>query len=329
LINIRKEAVTKLDYQKIRQELLFKIPRGLVLGHMAANFCLIAAAVTLELFTPPWIKIPLQAAILSIVYFRAFGLMHEAVHSLGASGPRANLWVGRVSGWLCFLPFEAWKEIHLQHHYWAGNYEKDPTMKIVEKLRAGEFPITRLLNFAWRWGVPVMAFNQHLVFWAKSWSICRGWARARLVAGAALWMAIASAFLFSGHGMVLALSLFIYLVMVETINFPHHLDLPQLSGDSRLTVFDQHLISRSCVYPRWLARHVLLNFNYHVEHHLFPTLPYQQLEKAHELVQTIADRVEIHVCQGNEWIRSNRRKDFKEVFIGRDFEVPQPERKAA
>src|SRR5690606_35780940 len=73
--------------------------------------------------------------------------------------------------------------------------------------------------------------------------------------------------------------LFLYLVMVEVINFPHHLELPQYEGEHKLKVWDQFLISRSCHYPKWFSHFVLNNFNLHAEHHLFPQAPWYMLDE--------------------------------------------------
>jgi fatty acid desaturase len=69
-------------------------------------------------------------------------------------------------------------------------------------------------------------------------------------------------------------------------------------------------VTRSSVYPRWLARHLVLNFNLHIEHHLFPSLPWHQLDAARALVKpTLGAKYNESV--GNAWIRRNRKLDLE------------------
>jgi fatty acid desaturase len=207
----------------------------------------------------------------------------------------------------------------MDHHYWSGNFEQDPTMAIVKKMREGQGIALRVFDAIWKSGVPLMALNQHVVFWSKSYSLTHSVGqKVRLVLGMALWLAVTGTLVVSGFGFHFAASFMVYLVMVETINFPHHLDLPQLEGENRLQVWDQYKVSRTCLYSPILAKFLLLNFNYHVEHHLFPTLPYESLPQAHELI-TQALRAEgksMNLTQGNAWILKNRKRPLLEVFVG-------------
>jgi fatty acid desaturase len=113
----------------------------------------------------------------------------------------------------------------------------------------------------------------------------------------------------------------IYLAMVEVINLPHHLRLPRLPGEGKLSLWNQHQVSRTCVYSSWFSSFVLLNFNYHAEHHMFPTLPWYELPKAHALVQK-AQPKGYYLCNGHEWIRENRQKNLKEVFAPTEIIEP-------
>jgi MocE subfamily Rieske [2Fe-2S] domain protein len=49
-------------------------------------------------------------------------------------------------------------------------------------------------------------------------------------------------------------------------------------------VLDHRLNSRT-VYMNWLNRYLYWNMNYHVEHHMFPLVPYHALPKLHELIK--------------------------------------------
>jgi len=106
----------------------------------------------------------------------------------------------------------------------------------------------------------------------------------------------------------------LYLVMVEVINFPHHLELPQNRGDKTLHFWEQHHISRSCLYPKWVSKFFLNNFNLHAEHHIFPKAPWYKLDQIQNEVQTALGS-EYNHSHKSEWILKNRKKDIEELLI--------------
>jgi fatty acid desaturase len=121
----------------------------------------------------------------------------------------------------------------------------------------------------------------------------------------------------AGAGFVLgpwamAGGLLAYLYMVEVINFPHHLGVVQYGGERRFPVYDQLQFARSCVYPKWFAHNVLLNFNLHAEHHLLPSYPWYQLDEIHALLSENGHLP--NASRGNEWILRQRRRPVEEVF---------------
>lgn len=104
-----------------------------------------------------------SALILSIVFFRAFSLMHDASHSAAHSNSGLNQILGIFYGALCFLPFGPWRVVHLEHHKWTGNIEKDPVMKLVRDLPKMPPRLQKMLNLTWKAWLPIMALLQNIV----------------------------------------------------------------------------------------------------------------------------------------------------------------------
>jgi fatty acid desaturase len=78
----------------------------------------------------------------------------------------------------------------------------------------------------------------------------------------------------------------------------------------------------------------MLNFNLHTEHHLFPNLPWHQLERARDLVR--AASTEYQECNSLAWTIANRRRDVLDVFLqdcpsakGADLEETAPDAELA
>ncbi|MGE0633993.1 MAG: fatty acid desaturase, partial [Pseudobdellovibrionaceae bacterium] len=113
---------------------------------------------------------------------------------------------------------------------------------------------------------------------------------------------------------VLAPAVVLYMIAVEVINFPHHLGLPQSKGDAKLPAWEQHQTARSCIYPEWFAKFFALNFNYHIEHHMFPDAPWYYLDKLHLEVKEELKSL-YNTDPQFAWILNNRPKDLADVLI--------------
>ncbi len=306
----------KIDYMKIRGGLNFSLSREYCFRHLSQDLILFGVAGYL-VWIDTFASYLAASVMIACVCFRAFSAMHEAVHNLLHPDRLFNDGFGLWWGTLCFLPYLQWKRGHLQHHYWAGNIEKDPVMKLPLYIKNGG-KLGFMVEIAWKIWFPILAIMQQCVFWLNCVLLLR---KARpsvleffsVVLPPVVWSGVA---LLLGPKIFLGVilpAILLYLVLVEVVNFPHHLELPQYDGDVKLSVLDQHLISRSCTYFGWMERIVLLNFNYHVEHHLFPTLPFGELKKAHELVKaTIGPGYNEEL--GFTWIWRSRKKQLAQVL---------------
>jgi fatty acid desaturase len=265
--------------------------------------------------------------------FRNFSEMHEAVHGIASEKKWLNDLTGVMSGALCLLPFSQWRTIHLQHHYWSGNIEKDPVMALVRRFPLWPERVRKLCTFFWQIWIPILSIFQYFVFWFHCtkcllkdslsplavssvlstpiiWSIC-------------IFMMRPGSFL-----SVILPAAALYLIAVEVVNFPHHLGLPQNQGDTKLPVWEQHLTARSCIYPRFFSRFVVLNFNYHVEHHMFPDAPWYYLSELHSVIfKELEGQYNSDPQFG--WIMRNRPRSLEEVLVTAPDQKPSIEEKAA
>lgn len=298
------------SYQQIRSELNFQHKTRFILLHAVFDTALIFGILNIrnQRFGPA-----VSAFVLAALMFRSFSVMHEAVHGSLFKSKALNTCAGIFYGLFCFLPFQAWRKIHLEHHFWTGNLDRDPTMKIIKNHRDQVQPATRAQDWFWKAWLPYFAWRQQIVFWQTSLSEAKGWARLGVVAQGLMSLAVLgmAGWLF---GPVAAIAgLFLYLLIIELVNFPHHMDLPQQHDNFRVGPSAQHAFCRTCVYSSWFSKYVLLNFNYHVEHHLFPDLPYHQLPLAHAKVATALGE-QYHVSYGNDWIKKSRREGLIKVI---------------
>lgn len=221
-----------------------------------------------------WLLLPVQGVL--IVFL--FTLEHEATHRTPFRTVWLNDWAGRLAGVLLVLPFEWFRAFHMAHHRWTNLPGKDPEL-------AGSTPATWA---EWVWHV------SGLPYW---WSELR--LMARLIAGRvtedfvaegakgrvvaeARWMAV----LYGLAGASLfwtPLLLWVWVVPVllgqpalRLYLLAEHGDCPEV-----VNMFENTRTTFTTTGMRWLA----WNMPYHVEHHVWPTVPFHRLPEVHGLMK--------------------------------------------
>jgi len=174
-----------------------------------------------------------------------------------------------------------------------------------------------ILDFCWKKWIPALGLIQNTVFWILSlrqgfkknvvtrvlslastllfWGTVLSWAPA----GFALW--------------ALFPAVICYLMANEIVNLPHHLQLNQIKGEEHLPVWSQFQTSRTCLYPRWFARLVVLNFNYHAEHHMYPDVPWYRLSELHPVVRQSLGPA-LRTDPYFQWNLVNRQRSLSDVL---------------
>ena len=266
--------------------------------------------------------------LLGISFFQAFAIVHECGHGSFSTSKPLNVAVGHLASALCAQPFYSWKYIHQEHHVWAGHETRDP---VVEKRniwrKTGRVPW--LARIAWRSWIPVIAALQHLVYWSYPFKLMksnnpevrRRWRACAISAGVmfAIQVGLASCTAASSLRLNIILAVLVYLFLAELVNLPHHTDQP--SVETKLPFREQWRVTRSCYYPVGLSEFCVMNFNFHIEHHLFPTLPWYQLKKARRLVRA-ALQSEYVESRGIGWNVAWRMQPLTRVVRGTSSPKP-------
>lgn len=318
-------TLTKQTYHQLRKSLSFEQrywPTALV---MLADLTLLGCAFWLAT-RGSWLPYLAAQPLFVLVFFHNFAILHEAGHGNLSKREWVNSLSGSYASLFCFLPYFPWKYIHAEHHTWAGNVERDPTLKLVRDYEQSQHMKNTILKFAWRSWLPLLALGQHIVFWTYPISL---YLQGRL-RGARLWRATGSVLLLAiayptfyflwpqvFNLRVFGPSLLIYLVVVELINFPHHIGTGLFAlteQGQKLPLWLQAKVTRSCYYPAIFSDWLLMNFNFHIEHHLFPDLPWYDLRKAQAITKrALGD--EYRESHGIDWNVENRVKPMEEVFL--------------
>lgn len=317
-------------YQTLRSQLDFSFCRLALLKHLLTEVAILFCAIYLFNLSGP---LAFAAAIpIAVLMLRNVSFMHEAVHGLAHPHPSVNYFIGVVAGSFCLLPFHLWKKIHLEHHFWAGNFNKDPSLEIMK--RYPQIPPVQkfLFNFSWKTRIPLTAFFQYVVFWAHSAvGLTKNYREGLLWLNMITPLVIWTTVLWTLQGQqfaIFAAGIFLYLILFEVINFPHHVGLYlEDSHTARLPVWEQYAVTRTSRYLPLIEKILVLNFNYHAEHHVFPNLPWHQLPQAHHLIQKSPIQAATTVVHGN-WLAQKRKSPFV-AFLRPDVYAPKKEQKAS
>lgn len=241
-------------------------------GHLGA---ILVTGWLIALQVPLWgLLLPVQGVL--IVFL--FTLEHEATHKTPFASERLNEWVGRGCGFLLLLPFEWFRYFHLAHHRWTNIDGRDP------ELEGGKPETLR----AWVWhvsGLPYWLAEARLLA-----ALVMGRAREDYLPASALPRIGAEARLMAlGYAVVLA-SLFLTPLLFWVWLLPVLLGQPVLRlyllaehGDCPrvANMFENTRTTLTTAIVRFLA----WNMPYHVEHHVYPAVPFHQLPALHDLIR--------------------------------------------
>lgn len=249
-----------------------------VLGSFAAFVLLLGVSVAASSL---WVLVPAQIA-LAFVILRHFCLMHELSHGSLLRGRRANDLAGEVASLVCLTPYWGWKRIHVEHHTWAGWRDRDPTEQDSDfaKLQPWERVLGRWI---WRLWLPLLGASFCLrTFWnlPRLFRLFPDTPRRRFVVSVLIPVALhgsAIAFFGSIYARCYLPAFVLFLFMMDPLMISQHVGVPiyETNGTNvrPFRVTEQERFARTLVFPRWFARHVLLGFNYHAQHHARPQVP--------------------------------------------------------
>lgn len=251
--------------------------------------------------------------LIPVFMFRQFSILHETVHGLSHSHGKINHIIGIIAGAFCLTPFSAWKMAHLKHHYWTGNLEQDPTFSILKSFEQSSSLKKYAIDSTWRRGIPLFAALQHFNFWIFGIKTSKSVESLLSLLVPALLYASVLSQLSLPNLTITSIGAILYFRMYEDMLFPQHVGLySDDEANYHPQAWEQPDVTRTWYMPSIVEKYVVLNMNYHTEHHLFPDLPWHQLAKAHKIM--LEQKVEINIV-GFDWTRNQRQRPFGEVIV--------------
>ncbi len=260
---------------EVRARLVAKSDRA-GLRHLALHLGgIVLLGAMIGMHVPFWpLLLPVQGVLLVFL----FTLEHEATHKTPFANEALNEAVGRFCGFVLLLPFQWFRYFHLAHHRWTNLPGQDPELESPK-------PATRT---AWAWhvsGLPLWLSSVRLLVRLS----CGREQAAYLPAPALPRLRREARIMLAGYALV-GLSLLVTPLAFWVWLLPMGLGQPFL----RLYLLAEHgdcpevsnmFENTRTTFTTRLMRRLAWNMPYHVEHHVYPAVPFHQLPALHHEMQ--------------------------------------------
>ena len=260
-------------------------------GWRATGGCALLTAVGITLGTAPsWTLWAAGQALLAVAFVQWFIILHECGHDVLFRTRAHHVVVGHVAGFFALIPFESWKRVHARHHRWTGWQDLDPTTAALVPRPLGRVE-SCLANTAWRWWIPLFSILYRLSnYWHLSRLgrlFTRPTVQRRLIGNALALLAVYVGLVaVIGPGTlarVVGVALLLSLVLEDPLLLSQHTHMPlDLSHGQSVAPYPtvaQEVFTRSLRFPDWVSRGVLLGFDAHELHHMYPFVPGYDLRR--------------------------------------------------
>jgi omega-6 fatty acid desaturase (delta-12 desaturase) len=266
--------------------------------------------------------------IIPMIHF--YLILHEASHKTLSERHRVNSLVGHICGWLILMPYLARRRSHLLHHYWTGHPVRDPANdRMIRRFSVITNDEINRLEFIWKYWLPLIVINDRIGLWRDPFQLARNQNPPAFVAKeiriariyGILYLLTFFALLILNQLTLFTVyyfpSFLLLLLVEELVNLPHHAETPLLKEtDTALHYSQQASVTHSCSFiPVW-SNFVLLYFNYHIAHHLFPWVPWYSLKKLDSELKSSASANDSMDTVKSElaWSILNRRRPLMTIM---------------
>lgn len=257
-----------------------------------------------------WLRV-VDAAFLAFVVGQIGLLAHDLSHQQIVGAGRANAVGGLIMGnFLMGVSRAWWRSNHDSHHAHPNDLQADPNLDILLLGCTVEQALTRPPWVQWiiRHQVALMVpifclefFSMHVQ--SIEYAVRR---RPGLVRGEGLVLAahfvVYAALLYATLGLAGAIAFALVHqaftgLYLATIFAPNHKGMPLATSDGPLDFLRQQTLTARNVRGGMLVDLVYGGLNYQIEHHLFPTMPRNNLSRVQPVVRAFCQAHDIAYCE--------------------------------
>ncbi|MEO9824810.1 MAG: fatty acid desaturase family protein [Paracoccaceae bacterium] len=240
-------------------------------------FCAIA-------LMPSWWSLPFWIAYATLYTSGADSRWHEAGHGTAFKTGWMNTFVYQVACFMLFRNPTLWRWSHARHHTDTIIVGRDP--EIITMRPPAMFKLWLLVIGQHTFDGFIAMFrhaSEGLNASEKSFTPESEWGKAQRVAR--IWIVIVAGVVLAAMSMQSFIP-FLLVGVGPAILGSWHLVLTGLLQHTGMAdnVIDHRLNTRT-VYMNPISRFIYWNMNYHIEHHMFPMVPYHALPKLHETIK--------------------------------------------
>lgn len=222
-----------------------------------------------------------------IFFAQAFILLHEFGHRSLFRTSSLNMILGHLCSFLVFIPYRNWREIHALHHKWTGFRDKDPTTEKTFSERLSKKQ-EWLISVSWKYYLPLFTLGYRFgIYWKAeklkrhlSYKCYKKCVREMILYGL---FYLISVVVFPFFWLSIFPALYLSFVLCDLLSLSQHSHIQMQHSQGKpvspLPYFEQMNYSRSLIFPRWISKFFLFNFNYHELHHAYPGLACYHLDK--------------------------------------------------
>ncbi len=225
---------------------------------------------------------------------------HEAVHGTLSRHPRRNAVFGAICAWPVLQNFSAYRVLHLRHHAHLGE-EGDPD-------HYNNYTRWTWLVFAMHWGRLIIGYPVYIVaipvlgFLHGTWRE-RFWIAVEVLCVAGL---ITAAVLAPIPREALVFGWLVPMIFINTL-----VNIRGMSQHTLLEHPDDEIRGTRSILTSPIVAFFMCNENYHLEHHLYPGVPWYNLPALHRATKAELAR------RGAPYIRSYA--SFVRAFVVGSF----------
>lgn len=277
------------------------------------------AAIGIALW-PSWWSAPFWLAYGVLYGSASDSRWHECSHGTAFKTPWMNDWVYNIASFMILRNPVTWRWSHARHHTDTYIVGRDPEIAVMRPPVFAKL----ILNFfgildAWNgWGRMLLNASGRLD--PEEATFVPDSEKPKVVRVARIWVAIYAA--------TIALAIWMGSILpLMVIGLPrlygawHHVMTGLLQhGGLADNVIDHRLNSRT-VYMNPISRFIYWNMNYHVEHHMFPMVPYHALPKLHAMIKHDLPAPNPSIGSGcaEMWPALKRQLRYEDFFIKREL----------
>lgn len=244
---------------------------------------IIFAAIAIALF-PSWWSLPFWIAYSTLYTSGADSRWHEAGHGTAFRTGWMNTVVYHIACFMLFRNPTLWRWSHARHHTDTIIVGRDPEIITMRPPALFKLWLLAIGHHTFEGFLSVFrhAF-QGLNESEKSFTPETEWKKAQFIARA--WIAIIAAVVITAMMTQSFLPFFLIGVGPAVLGSWHFLLTGLLQHTGLADNVTDHRLNSRTVYMNPISRFIYWNMNYHIEHHMFPMVPYHALPKLHDTIK--------------------------------------------